>query len=169
MFSSFYIGLAIPHRAHLASKECTEQGCRRSTPMIGLMIRTTTLDPRILVHVLEAHEVNGPATQLEEEAGEMMPSVLPSELAILHLLEGVAIWMRMEPQASRRVVAWVAALVMISTSRLVVDHETLSQSVERIPTLTFQVTFRATTRAMRHPPSLPSSVPAAIPTTDLKM
>ena len=166
---SFYIELAIPHRAHPAFKACTELGCRQSTLMIGQMIKTITLDPRILVLVPAAHEDKGPATELEEEAAEMMPSVPPSVPAILLRLEGVAIWMRMEPQPSRRVVAWVAALVTISTSRLGVDQETLSRSAELIPTLTFPVTFRATTRATRHPPSRPSSAPAAIPTTDLKM
>lgn len=133
------------------------------------MIRTTTLDQRILVLVPEGHEVKGPATEFEEEEAEMTPSALPSVPAILRLLEDVAIWMRMEPQASRQVVAWVAAPVMISTSRLVVDHETLSRSVELILTRTSPATFRATMRAMQRPPSHLYSVRAATPTMDLKM
>lgn len=139
-------------------------------PMIGpTTIRTITRGQRTLALVPEAHEVKGPATEFEEEAAEMMLSVLPSVLAILRLLEDVAMWMRMEPQASLRVDALVAARAMILISQLVVDQETLSRSVELILILISPVTFRTTMRVMRHPLNPPSSVPAATPTTDLTM
>ena len=99
----------------------------------------------------------------------MMPFVPPSGLAILPLHEVVEMWMRMEPQGSRPVVVWAAALVTISTSRLEVDRGTSNRFVERIQTPTFPATFRATMRAMRLPPSHHSSAPAVTPTMDLTM